>query len=126
MCLCKYSSGMIKLKYEHLLNKWTFSTLHRSFLSILKIQPNKACTNAVLARPLLFAFTMYEFQGKCSFTPKTRELSGSVVKCLTPDQWLPVRTSPVSLRCVIEQETLILAYYWLTPGRPVVVYLQNC
>ena len=37
--------------------------------------------------------------------------------------WLKIeglwaRASPVSLRCVLEQDTLNLAEYWLNPGRP--------
>ena len=30
-----------------------------------------------------------------------------------------VGASPASLHCVLEQDTLILAFYWFNPGRPV-------
>ena len=30
-----------------------------------------------------------------------------------------VQASPGSLRCVLEQDTLILAQYWFNPGKPV-------
>ena len=30
-----------------------------------------------------------------------------------------VRASPASLPCVLEQNTLILAWYWFNPGRPI-------
>ena len=30
-----------------------------------------------------------------------------------------VRASQASMRCVLEQNTLIIAKYWLNPGRPV-------
>ena len=33
----------------------------------------------------------------------------TVVECLTQDQKVAVQASPASLRCVLEQETLILA-----------------
>ena len=32
---------------------------------------------------------------------------------------LPVQASPAALHCVLEQDTLIPAYYWFSPGRPV-------
>ena len=38
-----------------------------------------------------------------------RECSGSVVECLSRDQGVGVRASLVSLHCVLEQDTLILA-----------------
>ena len=38
-----------------------------------------------------------------------RERSGSMVESLTRDRRAEVRASPVSLRCVLEQDTLILA-----------------
>ena len=46
---------------------------------------------------------------KLLFQNQIQECSGSVVECLTQDRWPPVRASPASLRCVLEQDTLILA-----------------
>ena len=48
-------------------------------------------------------------------------LSGRVL-----DSRPKVRASVVSLRCVLEQDTLILAQYWFNPGRPVPWYLKDC
>ena len=47
------------------------------------------------------------------------EHSGSVVECLTQTKRRQVPASPASLRCVLEQDTLILALYCFNPGRPV-------
>ena len=46
---------------------------------------------------------------KLFFQNQIQECSGSVVECLTRGRWPPVRASPASLRCVLEQDTLILA-----------------
>ena len=54
------------------------------------------------------------------------EHSGSVVESLTHDRRVAGLASPVSLHCVFEQETLILAYYWFNPGRPIPTLLKNC
>ena len=43
----------------------------------------------------------------------------SVVECLTRDRHARVRASPASLRCVLEQGTLIPAKYRFNPGRHV-------
>ena len=40
---------------------------------------------------------------------QVREHSGSVVECLTQDRGAGVIASPVSLCCVLEQDTFILA-----------------
>ena len=44
------------------------------------------------------------------------EGSDSVVECLTGDQWVVGSSFTKLLRCVLEQDTLILAKYWLNPG----------
>ena len=50
------------------------------------------------------------------------------IRSYRPRQWLSgrvldlrsrVRASPASLRCVLEQDSFILAYYWFNQGRPV-------
>ena len=46
-----------------------------------------------------------------------RERIGSVVKYLIDTEGPQVRASPASLRCVLEQDTLILASYWFNPGK---------
>ena len=47
---------------------------------------------------------------KLLFQNQIQECSGSVVECLTNETDGPrVRASPASLRCVLEQDTLILA-----------------
>ena len=56
--------------------------------------------------------TMYNIIFPSAYVNPFRERSDSVVECLRPR----VRVSPASLRCVLEQDTLILAYYWLNPG----------
>ena len=49
------------------------------------------------------------------FMTNCGERSGSVLETEGPR----VRASPASLRCGLEQDTLILAKYWFNPGRPV-------
>ena len=46
------------------------------------------------------------------------ERSGSVVECLFPDRGV------VSFHCLLEQDTLILAY-WFNPGRPFVAHMSR-
>ena len=50
-----------------------------------------------------------------------RERSGSVVKCLTSleTEGPRVRASSVSLYCVLEQDTFILAKYLINTGKTV-------
>ena len=52
---------------------------------------------------------------KCK--PQKLEGNGLVVECLTQDRGTPVLASPASLRCVLEQDTLILAKYWFQPRK---------
>ena len=44
---------------------------------------------------------------KCK--PQRWGRNGSVIECLTQDRGAPVQASPASMRCVLEQDTLILA-----------------
>ena len=47
--------------------------------------------------------------------PWNEEHNDSVVECLTRGQGFWVQASTVSLRYALEQDTLILAYYWFNP-----------
>ena len=49
--------------------------------------------------------------------------SGSVVECLTRDRGPRVRASPASLRCVLEQYTLILD--WFNQGKYPSLYTER-
>ena len=55
-----------------------------------------------------------------------RGRGGSVVECLTRDRRAAGLSLTASLRCVIDQVTLILAYFWFNPGIPVPIYLKDC
>ena len=48
-----------------------------------------------------------------------REGSGSVVDCLTQGRGVVGSSAQVSLRCVLEQDALILAYYLFNPGKSI-------
>ena len=39
---------------------------------------------------------------------------------------LLAKASPTSQRCVLDQDTLLLAKYWFIPGRPMLTILKNC
>ena len=43
------------------------------------------------------------------YKPQKLGGNGLVVECFTQDRGAPVQASPASLRCVLEQDTLILA-----------------
>ena len=63
-----------------------------------------------ILEPVLYGGLVFKFTiiiGKPSFSDqfkKIRELSGSMVECLTRDRGPWVRVSPALLRCALEQE----------------------
>ena len=94
--------------------------LHHSFVTLSIVVPRRSLISMFVSiATFLFQYQLLSLVLPCHHfcgvgTCKCGECSGLVVECLTQDQEV-AGDSLVSLSCVLEQDTLIPAYYLFNP-----------